>query len=148
MKRQILLAFVTMAAGILAVGAPAYAAVVFQGSSSGTLTCSSGTCAQSGTAAVILGDASPTGWTLTAVPINPFTANNANSNVIPVQLAQLNFAPRPNPDPTDTATFAYNLALIFTLPSGTQSQNFSLATSLIGGSGDSSTQTITGLTLT
>jgi hypothetical protein len=147
MKRQILLAFVTMAAGVLAAETPAHAVPVLVGNSTGTLTCSSGTCSQSGTAAVILGTASPTGWMLTAVPINPFTADNANSNVIPgVQLAELTFAPRPNPN--GTATFAYNLALTFTTPSGAQSQNFSLATSSIGGTGSNSTQTISGLTLT
>src|SRR5262249_39574582 len=128
MKRQILLAFVTMAAGVLAAEMPAHA-IPIVGNSTGTLSCTTGTCANVTTSQLTLGTGSPSGWTLTAAPIS-FNLTGINSNFVSgVQLAELTFFTRNMP--SGEATFSYNVALNFTTPSGTAGQNFSLNTSSV-----------------
>jgi hypothetical protein len=140
--RQTLLAFIAMAAGVLAAETPAHALpIIFAGdSNSSTLSCISGNC--SGTSTTLtLGSNSP--FTLTTV--NPFSFS-ATGPTTGLQLAELHFASTGN-NPTGTASLTYNLVLTFTTPSGGQSDMITPIGMTAGGNGSNSFETLSGLTL-
>ena len=136
-----------VAASLLA-ATPAHASTILQGDSNSStfsnLTCTS--CGQSSLTSSIftLGSTANGGHdsTLSIVP----TTFSATGDVLGLQLAELSLTVGNKPGVGQTGvSFYYNLVLTFTLPSGGQSQNFSLGLSGDGGPGANADVVVSGL---
>jgi hypothetical protein len=136
-----------VAASLLA-ATPAHASIILQGdSNSSTFSSLSCTlCAQSSLTSSIftLGSTANGGHnsTLSIVP----TSFSATGDLLGLQLAELSLTVGNKPGVGQTGvSFYYNLVLTFTLPSGGQSQNFSLGLSGDGGPGANADVFVSGL---
>ena len=130
-----------IAAGILSGGGTADATVILAGNSNSS-TFSGLSCSPPSACA---------GSTSTSLTLSSFNlqiaseAFSATGNTTGLQLAELIFTT--NNNPSVTASFTYNLVLTFTIPSGSQTDHFSVGVTATG-NGINSSETLNGLTVT